>query len=60
VPELPDVEGFRRTAEQASGRRIERVDVIDRMLLRGGRTDVIEGKRFGAGSRGRGCTRGPR
>jgi formamidopyrimidine-DNA glycosylase len=47
VPELPDVEGFRRTAEPASGRRIERVDVVDRTLLRGGRPDVIEGERFG-------------
>jgi formamidopyrimidine-DNA glycosylase len=47
VPELPDVEGYRRTAEQASGRRIERVDVIDRTLLRGGRASVVEGERFG-------------
>jgi formamidopyrimidine-DNA glycosylase len=47
MPELPDVEGFRRTAEPASGRRIERVDVVDRTLLRGGRPDVIEGERFG-------------
>jgi formamidopyrimidine-DNA glycosylase len=47
MPELPDVEGFRRTAEPASGRRIERVDVVDRTLLRGDRPDVIEGERFG-------------
>jgi formamidopyrimidine-DNA glycosylase len=47
VPELPDVEGYRRTAEKASGRRIERVDVIDRTLLRGGRAGAIEGERFG-------------
>jgi formamidopyrimidine-DNA glycosylase len=47
VPELPDVEGFRRVAERASGRRIERVDVLDRTLLRGGRASVVEGERFG-------------
>jgi formamidopyrimidine-DNA glycosylase len=47
VPELPDVEGYRRTAENASGRRIERVDVLDRILLRGGRASVVEGERFG-------------
>jgi formamidopyrimidine-DNA glycosylase len=47
VPELPDVEGFRRVAGRASGRRIERVDVLDRTLLRGGRADAVEGERFG-------------
>ena len=47
MPELPDVEGYRRAAEPAAGRRIERVDVIDRTLLRGGRADTIEGERFG-------------
>jgi formamidopyrimidine-DNA glycosylase len=47
VPELPDVEGFRRVAERASGRPIERVDVIDRTLLRGGRADAVAGERFG-------------
>ncbi len=51
MPELPDVEGYRRTAEPAAGRRIERVDVIDRTLLRGGRTAAIEGERFGDFSR---------
>jgi formamidopyrimidine-DNA glycosylase len=51
VPELPDVEGYRRTAERAAGRRIERVDVIDRTLLRGGRASVVEGERFGEFSR---------
>jgi formamidopyrimidine-DNA glycosylase len=36
VPELPDVEGFRRVlAEHAVGRRIERVDVLDEQVLRG-------------------------
>jgi formamidopyrimidine-DNA glycosylase len=51
VPELPDVEGYRRTAEKAVGRRIERVDVIDRTLLRGGRASSVEGERFGEFSR---------
>jgi formamidopyrimidine-DNA glycosylase len=47
MPELPDVEGFRRVAERASGRRIERVDLLDRTLLRGGRASAVEGERFG-------------
>jgi formamidopyrimidine-DNA glycosylase len=47
VPELPDVEGYRRTARNASGRRIERVEVLDPVLLRGGRAAVVEGERFG-------------
>jgi formamidopyrimidine-DNA glycosylase len=35
MPELPDVEGFRRyLAEHAAGRRVERVDVPDRALVR--------------------------
>src|ERR687896_305798 len=51
MPELPDVEGYRRAAEPAAGRRIARVDVIDRTLLRGGRASAIEGERFGEFSR---------
>jgi formamidopyrimidine-DNA glycosylase len=51
MPELPDVEGYRRVAEPAAGRRIERVDLIDRTLLRGGRASTIEGERFGDFSR---------
>jgi formamidopyrimidine-DNA glycosylase len=47
VPELPDVEGYRRVAREAAGKRIERVDLIDRTLLRGGRADAIAGERFG-------------
>jgi formamidopyrimidine-DNA glycosylase len=47
VPELPDVEGFRREARKAAGRRIERVEVIDATLLRGGRPAAVEGHRFG-------------
>src|ERR671915_348580 len=51
MPELPDVEGYRRAAEPAAGRRIALVDVIDRTLLRGGRASAIEGERFGEFSR---------
>jgi formamidopyrimidine-DNA glycosylase len=47
LPELPDVEGFRRVARRASGRRIDRVDVLDGALLRGGRGRTIVGTRFG-------------
>ena len=47
MPELPDVEGYRREARKAAGRRIEQVDVLDRTLLRGGRAATIEGERFG-------------
>jgi formamidopyrimidine-DNA glycosylase len=47
MPELPDVEGFRWVAREAAGRRIERVELIDRVLLRGGRADAVEGERFG-------------
>ena len=48
MPELPDVEGFRQNAEPAAGRRIERIELIDRTLLRGGRPDAVEGARFGS------------
>jgi formamidopyrimidine-DNA glycosylase len=34
VPELPDVEGFRRVLERAEGRRIRRVEVPDPSVLR--------------------------
>src|SRR5919198_2289784 len=51
MPELPDVEGFRRVlARHAKGRPIQRVDVLDRTLLRNsspralGR--VLRGRRF--------------
>jgi formamidopyrimidine-DNA glycosylase len=47
VPELPDVEGFRLVARRAADRRIERVEVLDRVLLRGGRAAAVEGERFG-------------
>jgi formamidopyrimidine-DNA glycosylase len=47
LPELPDVEGFRRVARRGAGRRIEEVDVLDGALLRGGRGRTIVGTRFG-------------
>src|SRR5690606_24456812 len=34
MPELPDVEGFRRTLRRAAGRTLERVDVLDGGVLR--------------------------
>ena len=47
MPELPDVEGFRREARKAAGRRIERVEAVDATLLRGGRAAAVNGERFG-------------
>jgi formamidopyrimidine-DNA glycosylase len=47
LPELPDVEGYRRVAREAAGRRVQRVDVLDRSLLRGGRPAAVVGARFG-------------
>jgi formamidopyrimidine-DNA glycosylase len=56
MPELPDVEGFRRyVSRYAAGRRVERVEVLDRSLLRNatpqalGRT--LRGRRLGRPSR---------
>ena len=51
MPELPDVEGFRRVlAAGAKGRPIKAVEVIDRGMLRGGSPQslgrALEGKRF--------------
>jgi formamidopyrimidine-DNA glycosylase len=49
VPELPDVEGFRRVmVEHAVGQRIERVDVLDAGVLR-----RIAARRFAEQLRGR-------
>lgn len=51
MPELPDVEGFRRVlADCARGRTIKRVDVRDTGVLHGTTTrhfrDALEGRRF--------------
>jgi formamidopyrimidine-DNA glycosylase len=51
VPELPDVEGFRRVlARHAAGKRIEAVDVLDASLLKGSSARSVEraldGRRF--------------
>jgi formamidopyrimidine-DNA glycosylase len=52
VPELPDVEGFRRVlSDHAVGRRILRVDVLDAGVLRGvsinGLQKALHGRKFG-------------
>ncbi|TDD95169.1 Fpg/Nei family DNA glycosylase [Jiangella asiatica] len=41
MPELPDVEGFRRVLDKAAGHRIERVDVLDPGVLRDVSTEVL-------------------
>jgi formamidopyrimidine-DNA glycosylase len=51
VPELPDVEGFRRYfARYAEGRRVVRVEVLDRQLVRNrsarALARALEGRRF--------------
>jgi formamidopyrimidine-DNA glycosylase len=51
VPELPDVEGFRRVlSRHAQGRRIESVEVLDRSMLKGTSPQALgralKGKRF--------------
>ncbi|AZQ32784.1 Fpg/Nei family DNA glycosylase [Streptomyces cyaneochromogenes] len=56
MPELPDVEGFRRVLEAcAKGRVIRRVDVRDRGVLHGVSArrlrDALEGRRFTAPER---------
>lgn len=49
MPELPDVEGFRRVLDgAAAGRRIERVEVEDAGVLRG-----VSARRFGGQLKGR-------
>lgn len=53
MPELPDVEGFRRyLARHAEGRRIERVEALDRVLVRNrsaqALTRALRGHRFEA------------
>jgi|SRR5947209_11899677 len=56
MPELPDVEGFRRElARHAEGRRVVRVDVPDTVLARNrsgkALSRAVEGARFGAPQR---------
>jgi formamidopyrimidine-DNA glycosylase len=51
MPELPDVEGFRRHFNRsAAGRRVERVEVLDRAMLRNsspqGIGRALRGRRF--------------
>jgi formamidopyrimidine-DNA glycosylase len=51
VPELPDVEGFRRVlSRHAKGKRIESVEVIDRSMLSGSSPQALgralKGRRF--------------
>ena len=52
MPELPDVEGFRRTfVERAKGKRVRAVRGIDRSMLRStspqGLARALDGRRFG-------------
>ena len=55
MPELPDVEGFRRVLLEGRGRRVESVAVIDRDLLRNaspqGLGRALRGKRLGEARR---------
>lgn len=56
VPELPEVEAYRRLAEGALGRRIAAVQVGDRRFLRGGTTSrqlrsALVGRRLSAARR---------
>ncbi|HKF79488.1 MAG TPA: DNA-formamidopyrimidine glycosylase family protein [Thermoleophilaceae bacterium] len=50
MPELPDVEGFRRVLAEGVGRRIASVETLDRTLLRNttpqGLGRALKGKRF--------------
>lgn len=50
MPELPDVEGFRRTAAQATGCRVRSVDVLDAQVLHGSTPeqfqDLLRGRRI--------------
>lgn len=50
MPELPDVEGYRRVAEQASGQRVRDVDVVDPSVVHDGSAAALSrgivGRRF--------------
>ena len=52
MPELSDVEGFKRYLNRhAAGRRIERVDVVDRSMLRMGSVRGLAGSELGPARR---------
>jgi formamidopyrimidine-DNA glycosylase len=52
VPELPDVEGFKRYLNRhGAGRRIEGVDVLDPKMLRSGSTRGLPGEELGRARR---------
>jgi formamidopyrimidine-DNA glycosylase len=52
MPELPDVEGFKRYFNRyAAGRRIEGVDVLDRAMLRSGSVRGLRGRDVGRARR---------
>ena len=52
MPELPDVEGFKRYVNRhAAGRRIERVEVRDRAMLRSGSARGLGGEELGRARR---------
>jgi formamidopyrimidine-DNA glycosylase len=52
MPELPDVEGFKRYLNRyAAGRRIEGVDVLDRKMLRSGSPRGLAGEDLGRARR---------
>jgi formamidopyrimidine-DNA glycosylase len=55
VPELADVEGFRRTAQRAAGRRVERVEARAPEMLRNtsarSLTGALRGERLGEAER---------
>lgn len=52
MPELPDVEGFKRHFNRhAAGKRIEAVDVRDRAMLRSGTIRGLRGESFGSARR---------
>ena len=52
MPELPDVEGFKRYLNRhAAGQRIEAVEVPDRTMLRSGTTKNLAGQELGRARR---------
>jgi formamidopyrimidine-DNA glycosylase len=51
LPELPDVEGFRRVCRRAKDRRIEGVDVLDQVMLRNSSPRAVDRGLRGLGFR---------